>query len=313
MPPLGWIEPALRTKEQHDAVAVAQSRFTNFALARPALPKGTKIILSDFWTKPEVIADCGGVTFTGFHQLTGSCVGVSDGDAVFTLSAVQRMLSTNPTKAFIPWWPTSYGRSRALAGFRGQGEGSIDSIMGKVMIDEGVDDTPQHAFDTADGFVIPSSVEMAWSDGNSSLVTSRIPATKQFPLGGMAPIYDTDGIAASIINGYPILDGCNNYVGHGSIVNGRVQGRYDARGGHSTTVLGYWEHENDGPLYLYHNQWPGSTYPKDPAGGPRCSVWLPEVEMAKLFRNGGSGGETMSLSHLNYHPAQPKVLDWSTI
>lgn len=312
--PLGWIEPALRTPEMHAAVADAQAGFCKFALARPTLPKGTKILLSDFWTKPEVVADLGGVIFTGFRQLTGACVGVSDGDACFTLTAVQRMLADNPTKAFIPWWCTSYGRSRALAGMRGRGEGSVDSIMGRQMVTEGVDDAIQVAFDTSDGFALTSSTELAWSDGNSSLVTARLPNAKQFPLGGLAPISDVDGIAASIINGYPILDGCNNYIGSGKVdQNGICFGNYNGRGGHSTTILGYWEHETLGPLYLYHNQWSGNTYPGDTTGKPRCSTWMLESSLKNLFTNGGNNGETMSLSHLNYHPAQPKVLDWSTI
>lgn len=317
MPPLGWIEPALRTPDMHNAVGDAQSKFLKMALARPTLPKGTKLLLSDFWTKPEVLADLGGVTFTGFHQNTGSCVGVSDGDAVFTLSCVQRMLSDNPTKAFIPWWPTSYGRSRAKAGIRGRGEGSIDSVMGQVMVDEGVDDAIQIQFRTSDGFEISGSDEMAWSDGNSSLVTSRIPHTKQYPLGGLAPIGDVDGIYAAIVNGYPVLDGCNLYVGSASLKStstGSVAlGQYNGRGGHSTTILGIWEHPDLGPLYLYHNQWPDQTYPHDDSGKPRCSCWLLESTMRQLFQNGGDNGESMLLSHLNYVPAQPRVLDWSTM
>lgn len=317
MPPLGWIDPASRTKEMNDAVAVAQSGFLRMALARPTLPKGTKLLLSDFWTKPEVVADLGGVQFTGFHQITGSCVGVSDGDAIFTLSAVQRMIADTPTKAFIPWWPTSYGRSRAVAGIRGQGEGSIDSVMGQVMKDEGVDDALQAQFDTSDGFTLTNNLEMRWSDGNSSLVTARLSHTKQFLLGGMAPIYDVDGIYAGIVNGYPCLNGCNNYMGSASVKQtstGRVAiGTYNGRGGHSTTFLGIWEHPDLGPLFNYHNQWPGLTYPADDSGKPRCSCWATEAEVAKLFRTGGGDGETMLFSHLSYLPAQPKLLDWSTI
>jgi len=312
--PLGWIEPANRTKEQNDAVAAAQGKFLAFALARPTVPKGTKILLSDFWTKPEVLADLNGITFTGFRQLTGSCVGVSDGDAVFTLACIQRMVSDAPTRAFIPWWPTSYGRSRARAGINGQGEGSIDSVMGQVMVDEGVDDVIATQFDTIDGFALSGSTELKWSNGNSSLVTARLTHTKQYPMGGMAPLYDVDGIAAAVINGYPVLDGCNNYVGSGHVnQQGISLGTYDGRGGHSTTILGYWEHETLGPLYLYHNQWAGTTYPADTSGKPRCSTWMLEASLRQLFANGGDQGETMLFSHLNYVPAQPRVLDWAQI
>lgn len=312
--PLGWIPPEDRTKEINDAVGVAQSNFLKMALARPTLPKGTKILLSDFWVRPEVVSDLDGVIFTGFKQNTGACVGVSDGDAVFTLSAIQRCIADNPTKAFLPWWPTSYGRSRALAGIRGRGEGSVDSIMGHQMVVEGIDDQPQLKFTTNDGFEISANDEMAWSDGNSTLVTSRLTEAKQFPLGGLAAVEDVDGIAANIINGYPILDGCNNYMGSAKVNSeGIAIATYNGRGGHSTTFLGYWEHADLGPLYLYHNQWSGNTYPTDQTGKPRCSAWALESEVKKLFTNGGNNGETMALSHLKYFPAQPKVLDWSTI
>ncbi len=316
-PPLGWIPPHLRTQEMNNAVADAQSKFLRMTLARPTLPKGTKLMLTDFWTKPEVLADTGGVIFTGFHQLTGSCVGVSDGDAVFTLCSVQRCIADSPTKAFIPWWPTTYGRSRAIAGIRGQGEGSIDSIMGQTLVSEGVDDVLQAQYDTSDGFTLTNSLEMRWSDGNSSLVTARIPHTKQFPLKGLVPVEDVDGIYAGIVNGYPCLNGCNNYMGSASIKTtstGRVAlGSYNGRGGHSTTFLGIWEHPDLGTLFNYHNQWPASTYPDDDSGKSRCSCWALESEVKKLFTNGGNNGETMLLSHLDYTPAQPKVLDWSTI
>lgn len=315
--PLGWIEPALRTPEMHNAVGIAQSKFLKMALARPTLPRGTKLMLTDFWFCPEVLTDLNNIIFTGFHQLTGACVGVSDGDGVFTLSAVQRCVADAPTKAFIPWWPTSYGRSRAKSGIHGQGEGSIDSVMGQVMVDEGVDDALQAQFDTTDGFTLTKSLEMQWSDGNSSLVTNRITHTKQFPMGGLAAVEDVDGIYAGIVNGYPCLNGCNNYMGSASVrqtSTGRVAlGTYNGRGGHSTTFLGIWEHPDLGTLFNYHNQWPGSTYPDDDSGKSRCSCWALESEVAKLFRTGGNNGETMLMSHLTYLPAQPKVLDWSTI
>ncbi len=314
MPPLGWIEPADRSAEMNTASDDAKRKRVRMALARPSLPKGTKILLTDFWSKPEVVADIG--VFTGFRQLTGSCVGVSDGDAVVTLSAVQRMLATAPTKAVIPWWCFNYGRSRALAGIRGQGEGSIDSIMGQQMT-EGIIDctTPGFpVFNRDDGYALNSSIEMQWSDGNSALVTQWKEKAKAYPLGGVASLEDIDAVAASIINGYPVLNGCSNYCGSARVgSNNLALGTYDGRGGHSTTFLGYWEHEVLGPLYLYHNQWGGNTYSEDGSGKPRCSTWMLEKTAKQLFSLGGDNGETMAFSHLTYLPAQPKILDWSTI
>ncbi len=137
---------------------------------------------------------------------------------------------------------------------------------------------------------------------------------KDFPVGTVAPLSSVADIKAAILNGYPVLDGCDNFMGRGSIKgsgsNAYTVGHYDGRGGHSTCYIAYWDHPTDGPLFGYWNQWDGSTYPKDPAGLPRCATWTPESEVAKLFRTGGDKGETMALSHLNYFPAQPAVLDW---
>ncbi len=318
MPPTGLILPSQRTADQDKAAADAMNGMGKFAMPNFVdPPKGTKIILTDFWRNPDVVTDVG-VEFFGFGQNTGSCVGVSAGDACFTLSAVQRTIADNPTKAFLPWWGFAYGRTRLAEGDRGQGEGAVDSVMGATLKKEGVlpyDPTTMPAFTKTgpDGWWVPSSVELKWSDG-AKIAPNFITAAKQFPVGTIAPLSMPEETRAAVINGYPVLDGCANYVGHGTIkgagADSYVSGHYDGRGGHSTCILGVWNHPTDGWLYLYSNQWSTSTYPKDPAGGGRCTVWLTEAEYAKSFRTGADNGETMALSHLNAFPAQPAVLDW---
>ncbi len=314
-PLLGWIEPKDRTNEQHDAHLKAMSKMTCFALPPVRTGGPVKVMLTDFWKDPAVITDIGR-EFTGFHQVTGSCVGASAGNVVFTLSAVQRKIADSPTKAFIPWWPFPYGRTRFNEGDRGQGEGAVDSIMGQTLVSGGIfgiDEIPDEPqFDTLDGFTLTTSQEMSYSDGNYSGNTKYLTLAKQHPVGSAAPLYTTEQIKTAILNGFPVLDGCSYYIGNGSIHGDYVRGQYDGRGGHSTSVLGYWDHPNDGPLFLYSNQWPASTYPKDPAGAGRCCVWTTEAELAKLFRYGGDQGETMALSHLSYFPSQSdKILDYA--
>lgn len=316
-PLLGWIAPQDRTKEQTDAHERALARHVNFTLS-PVTAGPVKVVLTDFWKNPLVVQDTG-IAFTGFHQLTGSCVGASSGNAQFTLAAVQRTLAQGATKAFVPWWPFAYGRTRQAEGDRGQGEGAVDSVMGQTLNTQGTFDIRQSglpSFKTDDGWYLTEQLEMQWSAG-ASIAQNWVDLAKPNVIGSVATLNSPADIKAAVINGYPVLDGCDNYVGHGS-VNGSgdtayVAGRYDARGGHSTCILGYWDHPNDGPVYLYSNQWPTSTYPTDPAGAGRCCVWIPESEMSKLFTNGGGSGETMALSHLNYLPAQPAVLDWTQL
>lgn len=314
--PLGWIRPQDRTQEQADAHAAAMAAMPRFALQAPAVPKGAKVILTDFWSKPEVVADVGFV-FNGFYQFTGSCVGVSDGNAVFTLSAVQRMLSDNPTKAFVPFWPFAYGRTRYLEGDRGRGEGAVDSVMGTQNGTEGILDTTPAGLPkfnvTNDGIQLSQSVEMQWSDG-AGPATQYMAQAKPNLVGTRAPIFDTEGIKAANLNGYPVLYGNDGYIGHASIQGSGAEactvGRHDSQGGHSTCYLGWWDHPTLGPLFLMSNQWATQTYPKDPAGGGRCCCWEKEADVARIFRTGSDQGETMALSHLNYFPAQPKLLDW---
>lgn len=317
-PLLGWISPKDRTPAQNAAHARALVSFPRFAVPGHVAPAGpVKVMLTDFWKRPEVVADIG-FEFTGFHQLTGSCVGASAGNAVATLAAVQRCLSQGMTRAFAPWWPYAYGRTRFNEGDRGEGEGAIDSVMAETLIQEGTfaitEKSGLPAFDRSDGLALTSPIEMRWSNGAAPEVTDCLGLGKQHPIGSAAVLNSTDDIKTAILNGYPVLDGCNDYIGHGSIQgsgdNACVVGQYDGRGGHSTCYLGYWDHPNLGPLFLYSNQWPTDTYPKDPAGAGRCCVWVKEATVARLFQLGGSDGETVALSHLNYFPAQPQLLDW---
>lgn len=317
--PLGLVLPSERTQEQQDAHMAALAAMPRFAMpAAPTAP--VKVILTDFLKDPDVIADIG-FEFNGFRQLTGSCVGVSAGNAITTLSAVQRKVADAPTKALAVFWGFPYGRTRYNEGDRGQGEGAVDSVMGETLHREGVFDIGQAglpAFDRSDGLALPSHTELVWSDG--ARIDQKWGAiAKQYPVGTVAPLSSVQDIRAAIINGYPVLDGCDNFIGHGSIQGSGADacavGHYDGRGGHSTCFIGVWDHPTLGLLLLYWNQWGGNTYPNDGSGKPRCSVWIKEKDVT-LFQHGGNRGETMALSHLNYlavldpFPPQPKVISW---
>lgn len=317
MPELGFITPSKRNQDQADAHVKAMAMMPKFALQYTAPPGPVKVMLTDFWKNADVVADVG-FAFNGFWQLTGSCVGASEGNAEFTLGAVQRTIADNPTQAYLPFWPWSYGITRFDEGDRGQGEGAVDSIMGRTKHTKGglvatEAGLPQFNH-TADGLCLTKAVELQWSDGGR-IDPKWSPIAAPLTVGTVAPLKTPADVKACVLNGYPVLNGCENYVGNGRIkgtgANAYVSGHYDAAGGHSTCILGYWDHPTDGPLYLYSNQWPTSTYPADPAGAGRCCVWIAESEVAKLFRTGGDNGETMGLSHLaaGFVP-QPAVLDW---
>lgn len=313
-PLLGWISPKFRTQTQHDEHARSLLQMKRFTLPPVDLAKGEMTRLTAAWSRPEVVADVGFV-FPRFHQLTGSCVGAGGGQALFTLIAVQRCLAANPTKAFIPFWPFDYGRCRYNEGDRGQGEGAMGSSFADTVVKEGVIDATSQglpSFQNSDGLVLTSSQEMQWSDGGSSTVTQWQAAAKIHPVGSAAPMNSVQDIKTAILNGYPCTFACDDYIGNASLTgsgaDAAVVGHWDGNGGHQQSVHDYWNNPTLGPLYWVQNNWPGSTYPQDPQpGSPVCGCWVTEANVQKAM---GYSSEVYALSHLNWFPAQPSVMDW---
>lgn len=323
-PPLGFIEPKDRTAVQEAAHSASLSTMRAFTLAPRTLAVGEKVILTDFLKAPEVQADMG-MLFPGFRQLTGSCVGVTEGEITAVLSAVQRMVGDAPTKAFIPWWPYAYGMTRYNEGDRGQGEGAVSSVMGQTLEKDGTfareekSGLPQ--WDTRDGLCLTSKVEYQWSDGGSRVVQDCVPIGRTHKFGTRGPVYDTQAVQTAVVNGYPVANGCAYYIGSASIRGtgntAYARGKFDGRGGHETSFIGVWNHPNDGILFGYWNHWDASTYPADPAGLPRCACWTPESEVARMMRAGWDGinpGEAFAVSHVDYFPAQAdKIINWGSM
>jgi hypothetical protein len=316
--PLGFITPADRNPAQHAAHAAAEAMMPRFALAPPVTAGPVKVVLSDFWHAPEVVADTG-IDFdrAPFHQLTGSCVGAGGGNALYTLICVQRMLNEGATKAFVPWWPFNYGRSRLFMGEHGRGEGSMGSTFAKSVREDGVTSAAEAGlpgFQKRDGYELTSGQEMEWSDGDSRPVIDYLDEAKPHPLGSATPLRSPQDIKAAVLNGYPGTIACNNYIGNASVQGSgdkaRVIGHWNGRGGHQQWFFGYEDHPDFGPLYAVGNNWPRGTYPKDPGGLPLVCCWVLEKKVEEMFR---LDAEVYLFSHLPWAPAQPKVLDFSSI
>jgi hypothetical protein len=299
--PTGWIEPKDRTQEQQDAHDAALAAMPKFALGASDIPTGPlNIRLFAAWSHPDVVKDTG-ITFDRFHQLTGSCVGAGGGNALFTLIAAQRLLATDPTKAFVPWWPHPYGQSRAIAGFRGRGEGSLGSTFFQALKKYGVPDSAEATaqgvpgFKDEDGFTLTQKQEMDWSDGGSELVKSFNDEAMKRPLGSGVEVTDITGIRAALANGYPLTFACSRYIGSARVSDGVLLGYWDSNGGHQQSLHAVWDHPSKGPLYWAQNNWPASVYPRDPAGGPVCGCWVTEANVANALRY---DSEVFALSHL---------------
>jgi hypothetical protein len=250
-----------------------------------------------------------------------NCVGAGGGQALFTLIAVQRLLAASPTKAFIPFWPFDYGRCRFNEGDRGEGEGAMGSSFAATVVKEGViaatgpnADPNLPPFQNNDGLVLTSKLEMQWSDGGSALVTAHMQSAAQHVVGSAAPCKSPADIKAAILNGYPVTFACDNYIGHASVqgsgADAAVCGYWDGSGGHQQSIHAYWENATLGPLYWAQNNWPGNTYPSDPAGGPVCGCWVTEAHVQAAFR---LDAEVYALSHLTWFPSQPDVIDWGDL
>jgi hypothetical protein len=321
-PPLGFIRVADRTREQHDAHAdavAAMAPAARYALPVPQLAKGEAVRLFDLWKHPDVVADVGFV-FDRFHQETGSCVGCGGGNGLFSTIAAQRVAAASPTKAFLPFWPSAYAMSRHYMGDDGRGEGSMGSTFAKALAADGVRDwvpgtDGMPRYDHSDGIDMGSSAEMAWSSYRNPDLQKILPVSRQHLVGSAAPCNSVQDVRAMIGNGYGVTFACDNFIGHASVQGSGdsacVVGYWDGRGGHQQSIHAYWEHPSLGPLYWAQNNWPGSTYPRDPAGGPVCGCWVTEAHVESAMRN--LGAEVYGLSHLNWFPAQPKVLDWAHI
>lgn len=314
-PNLGWIAPSQRTQDQSDAHEEAVKKMPRMALPHQDLASGEKIILSDFWNKPEVVADTG-ITFdrSPFHQLTGSCVGAGGGNALFTLICVQRLLSEGATKAFIPFWPFSYGRCRFNEGDRGQGEGAMGSSFAETIVKEGVIAATEKglpSFSNDDGLVLTERLEMLWSDGGSRLVTDFLDEAAPHPLGSATEMHGPQDMKTGTINGYSGSFACSRFIGNASVQgsgeNAACVGRWDSSGGHQQWFFGYWNNPELGPLYAIGNNWPRSTYPKDPGGLPLVCCWVKESDVQRAF---GYEAEVYAFSHLKWLEAQPSILDW---
>lgn len=243
-----------------------------------------------------------------------NCVGAGGGCALFSLIAIQRLFAENPTVAFIPWWCFNYGRSRFYAGMRNPGEGSMGATFFKSLVNDGVisaatQGLPQ--FTRQDGLTLSRQIEINWSDGDSQLVTQYSNVAREHPIGASAQIRDIAQVKASIQNGYPVTFACNNYIGNASIQgtgsDACVVGYWDHYGPHQQSLHAYWEHPTLGPLYYAMNNWPGNTYPKDPAGGPICGCWVKESRVESAMR---LDAELFSLSNLTWFPAQKQIMEY---
>lgn len=306
----GWIPPSERTSQQEQAHATALATMPRFAIPGSKATGKETVLLYEAWYAAKVIEDVG-YRFDRFHQWTGSCVGAGGGNGLFTLIAIQRLFSKNPTKAFIPWWLYNYGRSRYYMGDRNKGQGSLGSTFAKSLRDDGVITSTEkglppfiNAGDEGT-HVQGEEVEYDWSDGDSRLVLDYSDEGRLHPLGQAAEVTTIEQIDDSLINGYPCTFACDRYVGNPRVKSGVLIGTFDTWGGHQVSILGRRVHDTLGVLYWMQNNWPKDVYPKNPEPNqPTCGCWIEERELRRAL---GYQAEVFALGHLPWFPAQPEI------
>lgn len=312
-PLLGWIEPKDRNQFQNDAHAASLQTMVKFALQPVKLAKGQKLSLFDLWRNPDVVADVGFV-YNRIHQITGSCVWAGGTNALYSTICAQRVAGENPTKAFLPMTLHNYGLSRHYYGANTPGEGSMGSTFAKSLKVDGVDiwNPTKAPYKNTDGIIVGREMELYYSGfQNNKDIKETLLTSKAHLLGSAAECNTIEQIKTLVINGYGVAFACGRFIGNASIrgsgANACVMGKWDSRGGHQQSIHAVWEHPDFGPLLWAQNSWPGSVYPKDPAGGPICGCWVKEDDVQDAMND---SGEVYGYSSLDWFPAQPKLLDW---
>jgi len=314
--PTGWIHYDAMTDEQKRAHVESVSAMPKFSLYGDTPPVGTKVLLTASWSH-EITVKAIGQAFLGWFQDTGSCVGVGGGTAQQTLNCFESIFKQDPDKIVLQWWGYNYGMSRKRAGMNGRGEGSFGSTFAKSMAEDGTVDMLHEGLDEIPKvqirngmFSIGQQNELIWSDGNKA--SAQLRAAAKPHVFHNSPLSTGTQVRESILNGYPVTRAGMVFAnpGSASVSNGALVGRYNGRGGHQESWLGYWNHPQLGELIWEQNQWGANAYGSDPGGGPAGGCWIRmnEIESFCADRN----AEVYSVSGYDgYVDKRDDVLDWA--
>jgi len=301
----GWIEFKDRTEEMNANHEKFVGSMHKFRIMGDAKSDTNKIILTDFWKHPQVVAALG-YAFPRFHQLTGSCVGAGGGNCLFTLMAIEVIRLGQAEQIKLPFWLYTYGKSRQRGGIRGEGEGSFGSAYAEAAkldgyIDIGFEDTPDPTQN--DGLVYTSNLEFKWSNG-AAIASKYNQEAKKHLVKSTSPVSSAEEARESIMNGFPITIATDYYIGSaqikGSGDNKAAIGKLNGRGGHQTSIQAFWDNPDLGLIFGNQNNWDRSVYPKDPGGLGDSACWMSESDMNYACKN----GEVYAFSQFDGFPAQ---------
>lgn len=309
----GWIPQDERTPEQQKLHNELVERMPAFGLYGDKPPVGFKILLTDLWKHPKTI-EALGEAFLGWFQYTGSCVGVGGGNAQQSTLLADKLIRNEPEKPVLVLWPYNYGRSRQLGGMRGRGEGSFGSTFAKSASEDGSPDWEGEGLppvSKANGmFVIGRNAELQWSDGTFAPQSVREEAKGHKFIS--APLSSADQVRDAIVNGYAVTRAGMVFTNPGtaSVQGDALIGRYNGRGGHQESWLGYWNHPTHGELFYEMNQWGANAYGTCPSGAAPGGCWIRKADVESFCK--ARYAEVYALSNYEGYPARPEVFDWAT-
>jgi hypothetical protein len=319
-PPLGWIPPKDRSPQMQRIHDETMSRIIRHKFAIKGTPKsdpGPRVSLLSMWKHPQIVADISRA-FTGFYQFTGSCVGVGGGNAIFSTIVFDILERNQAERAYIPWWPFTYGKSRFRLGDTRPGEGSLGSTFAEAAEQDGQfskDEAGLEAMSFSDerGVCLSKDIEMKWSDGDDIPQQFNTIAAKH-KCHVEAEIKRAEDLREAIRNYHACSFACNRYMNPdncriaGSGDNKVLLGSFDTNGGHQQSVQEWWDHPDLGPIGYVLNQW-GDAYEIDPATGLRRGCWVKMENFQTTIRT--QDAEVFPWTNVEGYPAQ--TLSWGDI
>jgi len=295
----GWIPPEQRPQVMSSAHEMIMSDMPSFDIIGPQADV-EKLVLWDFSKAVN-----GGSHFKTFYQQTGSCVGNAGGQAVWYLSAMEIVRTQQNISPKIPFYLLPYGRSRALAGIRGQGDGSMGSSFAKAMLQDGIlpfDHADLPPVSTTNGITWGKKVEYKWSDG-AAISETFLTQSRNYIVKSAANCRSTNDVWAALANGYPCTIASNwggqmRPAAQGSpsiLLNKRVTSWQ-----HQMCIIGIWKHPQFGRIFCVLNSWGQDAHGVPPDGSPPGSFWIAENDMDFIVRQ----GETFAFSQFVGFPSQ---------
>lgn len=304
----GWIPPKERTKAQKESHVAAMASMPAAFQLRGTYHETTGRV--SLWQALQQVLGVNDSKLLPFNwQTSGSCVGAGGGNMAKTVMAVEIMQGEMEEYREL-WWPYTYGRSRLRAGMRNPGEGSLGSTYAEAATKDGYLARDEKAglpeFGVKQNWLqLSSSVEVRWSDGDSSHALECREIALLHLIRTAAPIGSSAEAKAALTNGYP-LTLASNFGTRGIRARGNPPinvGEWNDNWPHQMSCEECWDHPTEGLVFLIQNNWGPDAHPAPTQGEPPGSFYITASTMDRICRD-----EVFAFSYFSGFPT--RTLDW---